>query len=163
MRIYLIGLPGVGKTRIGKLLANKLNLNFYDTDELIENNNEKHPKDIINQNGEAYFRYLETNTLKDLLIVDGIVSCGGGIVEISENRRYLDGLVVYLKVDPKDLTFEKEEIEKRPILQKDGIQKLYDKRKTKYKVFSNLIIDISNKSDLEIIQEVIEHYENINN
>ncbi|MGI6787628.1 MAG: shikimate kinase [Acholeplasmataceae bacterium] len=162
MRLYLIGLPGVGKSRIGQLLSRKLKLDFYDTDKIIEQKTNQVVKDIIRLKGESYFRRLETETLIELLKIDGVIACGGGVVEVLENKNYLQGIVIYLKTDPKDLSFTKEELEQRPLLETRGIENLYRKRAEKYQQFSHLIIDVSHKSDDEIISEVVNYYENIN-
>ncbi|MGI6782053.1 MAG: shikimate kinase [Acholeplasmataceae bacterium] len=164
MRIYLIGLPGVGKTTIGKMIAEKLNFNFYDTDDLIFKTVGEMPKDIINNKGEAYFREIETAILKSTLnLPKGIISCGGGIVEKQENQEFIKGLIVYLKADPHQLSFSDNEIKSRPLLEASGIVDLYEKRKNKYLDFSNLVIDVTNKSNEMVADEVIKSYENFNN
>ena len=66
MKIYLIGLPTVGKSRLGKIIAKELKISFYDLDEIITNLNRLSPKEIINNYGEAYFRKLETIALKSI-------------------------------------------------------------------------------------------------
>ena len=64
MKIYLIGLSGIGKTTIGKIISQKLEVDFYDTDELIKKEEKLLPKEIIIKYGEAHFRNIETKILK---------------------------------------------------------------------------------------------------
>lgn len=155
MKIYLIGLPGVGKSRIGFKLAEKLHLDFFDVDQLIEREEKKTPKEIIVKFGIKYFRELETKVLRDLRNVSGVVSCGGGIVETAENKLYMSGIVVYLEVDPNQIKFSSDDLDSRPILKERGIVELFLERECQYLSFSNLIISINNKNDEEIITEVL--------
>ncbi len=79
MRIALIGLPGSGKTTIGKYLARTLHLPFYDLDHVIERHYGTSIKKIFLQRGERYFRTIEWHWLLRLLANDTFVlACGGG-------------------------------------------------------------------------------------
>jgi len=163
MKIYLIGLPGIGKTTIGKIISEKLGIDFYDTDELIESEEKISPKEIIVKYGEAHFRNIETEVLGLTEDLDGVISCGGGIVERKENKRLFHGLVVYLKGDPKELVFSEDDIDSRPLLKESGIEKLYEKRAAKYLDFADYVVDVTLKSNDEVADEVIKYYENISN
>lgn len=97
----LIGPPGAGKSSIGKSLAKRMNLNFIDTDELIENRSGKKISDIFLEDGEAGFRALEKESvLEALRQADSIISLGGGAVLDSETQSVLREMnrVVYLEV-----------------------------------------------------------------
>jgi shikimate kinase len=99
--IVLIGPPGAGKSSIGKSLAKRMNLNFIDTDELIENRSGKKISDIFLEDGEAGFRALEKESvLEALRQADSIISLGGGAVLDSETQSVLREMnrVVYLEV-----------------------------------------------------------------
>ncbi|NLG31812.1 MAG: shikimate kinase [Acholeplasmataceae bacterium] len=163
MKIYLIGLPGIGKTTIGKIISQKLEVDFYDTDELIKKEEKLSPKEIIIKYGEAHFRNIETEVLGLTEELDGVISCGGGIVERKENKRLFHGVVIYLKIDPKTLTLTDKDIESRPLLKDNSIEKLYQKRADKYLDFADITIDITAKTNEEIANEVIKYYENISN
>ena len=78
-RILLIGPPGAGKSTVGQALANKLAIDFIDTDQVIENETGKTITDIFVVDGEPHFRALELQTLKTVLILEsGVISLGGG-------------------------------------------------------------------------------------
>ena len=88
--IYLVGFMGTGKTHIGKELARKKQWNFVDLDELIELRERRCISDIFAQDGESYFRRLETRALKEVAGQDTfVVACGGGVVIKPENIRLM--------------------------------------------------------------------------
>ena len=79
-KICVIGMPGSGKSTIGRALSDYLKFDFYDTDEQIEIESKSKIKDIFNQEGEEHFRKLERSILKKLILKRKIVvSTGGGI------------------------------------------------------------------------------------
>lgn len=101
MKYYLIGLPGSGKSTIGRELAHELKYKFIDTDKLIEGKY-GNISNIFKEHGEAYFRDVESEILKSLMCLDNVViSCGGGIVEREINKSYMNGIVVYLDASLK--------------------------------------------------------------
>jgi shikimate kinase len=78
--IYLVGFMGSGKSTVGKILAEKLNMNFIDIDKLIEEKEEMKIKDIFEQKGESYFRELERKQIEAIVNQKGlVVSTGGGL------------------------------------------------------------------------------------
>lgn len=84
-QIFLIGFMGTGKTYLGKKLAERLNLEFYDIDREIEKEAKLDVNDIFKLKGEKVFRKLEFIILKKWY-KSGIISTGGGIVELQKNR-----------------------------------------------------------------------------
>ena len=79
MIIYLIGMPGAGKSELGKKLSQVLNYQFIDMDEYIEKKACMFIDEIFNFYGEEYFRALETNTLKELSNLDNVVISTGAL------------------------------------------------------------------------------------
>lgn len=146
MRIYLIGMPGVGKSTIGEILSKKINYNYIDLDNYIEEKSMMFIDEIFSSYGEKYFRDLETNCLKEVSKLNNIViSCGGGIVENSDNKKIMNGYIIYL-----DSTLEniKKRIENqniiRPLLEDNKLEYLYKRRIDKYNYFANDIIKNDN-------------------
>lgn len=86
--IFLIGFMGTGKTYLGKQLAAKLELPFYDIDLEIEKKANLDVNDIFTKKGEQYFRKIETEVLLNW-DKPGVIATGGGIVEKEENRNFL--------------------------------------------------------------------------
>ena len=117
--IFVVGLMAVGKSTVGRLLAQSLGYEFYDTDHVIEERAGANIAWIFDVEGEAGFRDRETQVLSELSQEQGVViATGGGIVLRSENRRILAarGCVVHLD-SPLDKLLERTRNDKkRPLL-----------------------------------------------
>ena len=99
LNIVLIGLPGVGKTTLGKLVAEQFNKEFVDMDSLIVNKENMSIKEIFDKYGEEYFRNLESNLCMELESKNNLViSTGGGVILNKENVKSLakNGLIIFL-------------------------------------------------------------------
>lgn len=97
-------MPGVGKSTLGKKLAKEFNFRFIDLDELIEDETQISIAQIFLEGGENYFREQETKILQNRLPKEKIiVACGGGTPAFYDNLEWMkkNGLVVYIKADPK--------------------------------------------------------------
>jgi shikimate kinase len=104
--IYIIGFMGSGKTTTGKKLASLLGWSFVDLDKVIEKHTGKTIPEIFSQNGEDYFREIETRLLRTLKSDTNIViSTGGGTPCYSDNMDFMleNGLTLYLKLTPGEL------------------------------------------------------------
>lgn len=102
-RIILIGYMGAGKTTIGRVLAKRLGLEFYDLDWYIESRRMQKIPDIFARKGEEGFRQIERNMMHEVAEFEDIVlSCGGGTPCFFDNIDYLNqqGETVYLKCAP---------------------------------------------------------------
>ena len=101
--VALIGFMGVGKTVVGKALAEKLNKEFIELDTLIEKKAGKSIPDIFQQHGEITFRELEIDVIKEIANKKNLViACGGGIVlnKINIDRLKRESVIVYLTASP---------------------------------------------------------------
>ena len=107
--LVLIGMPSVGKTTVGKLLAARTERLFYDTDEELTAKIGPIP-DFIRQNGETAFRGAETDVIRDLTarVHGAVIATGGGAVLREENRRLLgeNGLLIRLERSVDSLVFD---------------------------------------------------------
>lgn len=117
--LYLIGMMGSGKTTIGKLLADRFEYQFFDTDQLIEQITQQSVSKIFAESGESVFRQLETQVMSELSsYVRKMVSTGGGIVITPENWGHLrSGVIIWLDVPIDVLKSRLESDTSRPILQ----------------------------------------------
>ena len=166
--IYLIGMPGCGKSHIGSVLAGKTQRIFIDMDDLYEQVYGTTPEKEIETNKEDFFRKRESSLLKDIskhkygtfrgdTVRGRIISCGGGIVTREENREYIkeNSTVIYIKRD-----LEKLDIKGRPLSKQNGLDELFKARKEKYEDFSD--ISFENKGSIEdCVKEILETLKNV--
>lgn len=165
--IILIGMPGCGKSTVGKLLAKEMNRPLVDLDRVIEEKAGKSINEIFATQGEAEFRKMETETFQNAVGGGRIIATGGGIVTIPCNRETAEkGIVVFLN-RPLEILLETTDTKERPLL-KDGrerLKKLYEERYDLYCQWAN--VRIENVGDIEdIVKKIINEvnqYENNGN
>lgn len=156
--IALIGMPGVGKTTIGKAIAEKTGKKFADTDELITEKAEVSIPDIFAKYGEEKFRDIESGVLEEISKKSGyVIACGGGIVLRKENRRYLtqNSTVVFLKRDLSLLARDG-----RPLSANADLRAMYDRRLPFYADAADITLDITSdacENAEAVIKAVAEH------
>jgi shikimate dehydrogenase len=154
--IVLIGMPGSGKSTIGKALANKLGYKFIDTDSLIEKKEGMTIKEIFEKKGEPYFRKKEEEVSRKL--VDSkklVIATGGGMVinpRIMANLSYNSTLVYLYTNDEIDLYNGK-----RPLLKnKEDYYRLLKERKPLYQKYSDISILKGYDEIDEVVERIIE-------
>lgn len=161
--IALVGMPSCGKTTMARLLSEKLNRVYFDTDKLIEEREGKIPE-IFENKGEKYFRDLETSVLEEVSKKTGIIIATGGGTPLREINRDLllqNSLVIYLDRDIKNL-----ETEGRPLSKNlEALEKMYGERNKIYQDISHIKIKVieDEEKTLEKILEEIKNYENFSN
>jgi len=162
MNIFIVGPMGSGKSTVGKIISDELFLNFFDTDEEIENRTGASIDWIFDLEGEEGFRKRESGVLEEMVQKNSVVlSTGGGIILSENNRELLSsrGTVFYLAT-PISVQLERTAKDKdRPLL-KNGdpgqiLQELHEKRKNLYKSVSDHIVETEDKSSQEVASEII--------
>lgn len=162
--IILIGFMGCGKSSVGIRLSYALKRTIIDTDKWIEKRQEMTISEIFASKGEAAFRQMETDCLKELIETEEgrIISTGGGLPVREENHAFLKelGRVYYLKVTPETVYERLKGDTTRPLLQGDDpqtkIKQLLKGREPLYEKCADVIIEVSGKSFDEIIAEIVE-------
>lgn len=158
--IVLIGFMGVGKTSIGTFLARKTKVNFCDTDRMITKSQAATPQEIFQSHGEVYFRQVESKVLAQALTQHGIISTGGGIVELRYNLQLLrqsKATIVYLYGDLFHLMPRLLPNHKRPLIEHNSSRDLFElwqRRDKIYRSIADLIIDTTGKRNNVIAAEV---------
>lgn len=108
--IFLVGMPGAGKTTVGRKLSVALDMPFFDLDEYLEVRENDSIRNIFTKRGEAYFREAETAALRELAAKAGgaVVATGGGAPCFNDNMAFMTevGTTVYLKV-PSEILAER--------------------------------------------------------
>ena len=133
LNLTLIGMPGSGKTTLGKKIAKEQNRKFVDLDDAFKDEYGITPAQCITQKGEDVFRQMETQIAKKILPQSSLViATGGGIVTRKENWFYLraNSKVIYLERPLEFLL--KQDTSNRPLSQNNKIEKLYKKRTSLY-------------------------------
>lgn len=144
--IVLIGMPGSGKSTVGKILAQKLNREFIDTDEEIVKKDGLSVTEIFKQSGEDYFRQIETEVTKDVgKFLGKVIATGGGTIMREENRNALvqNGTIIWLKRNLTELATDGRPLSKDEV----AIKELYNARKSTYESFADYQIDVADDAD----------------
>ncbi|HAI96093.1 MAG: shikimate kinase AroK [Cycloclasticus sp.] len=160
--IYLIGPMAAGKSTIGKLLAKRLNMEFYDTDAEIISCTGVEISLIFELEGEEGFRARETNQLQLLSKLDGaVVATGGGIVLKKINRDILKktGRVIYLQCSVEQQLSRTKFDTKRPLLQIDNpkkkLEELMQQRAPLYESLADVTVSTNKTSSRKVISSII--------
>lgn len=157
--IVLIGMPGCGKTTIGKLLADRLNMQFCDIDQYIEQKEGKSISDIFKK-GEAFFRCIENKAVKEVSKNSSfVISTGGGVIKSAENMKLLkkNGVILFINRSVEDIISDVD-TSARPLL-KDGKEKLYTLYKERYPLYKQYCdCEIKNDTNLQIVMDRIVTY-----
>lgn len=150
--IVLIGMPGCGKSTVGKALAEKLGRKFVDIDDAVEKDARLTIPEIIEKFGENYFRVLETRMISHFGKESNLViATGGGCITRTVNYPLLhqNATIIWLKRDISQLPTDG-----RPLSQKGNLEDLYRIRKPFYQAFSDVVIE---NNDLEhSVQQIME-------
>lgn len=162
--LILIGFMGCGKTTVGQQLAKRLSYSFLDTDKYIEEKLGRTVGRIFEEEGEEFFRRLETETIKELTgnLDRTVISVGGGLPVRPGNAEALKklGTVIYLEASKEVLAERLKNDTTRPLLSgKDGLIKmelLYDQRLPFYEAAADFKIVTGNKNLQEVINSILE-------
>lgn len=141
--LVLIGMPGSGKTKIGRMLSARLKMPLVDTDELVSARAGKTIPELFTQLGEAGFRALETQAVREAAALDGaVIATGGGVVLREENMAALaeTGIIFFRDRDPAAIAGE--DHKGRPLIGEDRekVFRLYTERIELYRKYARYII-----------------------
>ncbi|NJP89202.1 shikimate kinase [Nonomuraea sp. FMUSA5-5] len=159
-KAVLIGPPGSGKTTLGRLLAERLGVEFRDTDADVEAVAGKPVADIFVEDGEARFRELEHEAVRRALAEhDGILSLGGGAVLHEETQALLAGHhVVYLQVGLSDAVQRVGLAAARPLLvlnPRSQLKKLMEERRPVYERLAAVTVVTDKREPEELADEIV--------
>lgn len=169
MNITLIGMPNAGKSIVGKELARRLNCNFIDTDEIIEEKlNLKLPQ-IVDNFGEHGFLGIEEQTVLKLGKLDNcVISPGGSIVYSIKAMLFLkrNSVVVFLNASFESIN---KRISNQPMrgiigLKKKGLKALFDERLPIYEKYADITIEMPEDFNIDaVIKEIIQKIDEVRN
>ena len=163
--IVLVGMMGSGKSSIGKILSNKLNIKFIDIDKIIEEKENMTISKIFEIKGENYFRKIEEDTCLNILkLKNKIISLGGGSY-INEKIRKLilkDCISIWLNWRDETIINRIKNSKKRPLVTNMKISEIKSLISCRSKIYntSNFKINCDNLSIYQIANKIINYYEN---
>lgn len=155
--IFFVGFLGVGKSTLARNLGQLFNRHYVDTDQLVERSLGKTVAEVFSEDGEDFFRDVETVQLGHLRVRKSLlVSCGGGIIEREENCDLMHdmGVVVFLDGDLVDSLRQIRRPEKRPDLGTAAhAEELYCHRRPLYEGTADITIDVRNRTFEQVALE----------
>jgi shikimate kinase len=160
--LILVGLPGVGKTTIGRAAAKQLGRQFLDFDQEIERRAGMNVRDIFRLKGEEHFRAMEFALTEELSATGGMVlSPGGGWITQNRSVELLRsaGRIIYLRASPEAVARRLRRVETRPLLAgRDpvvALRELYEKRRALYET-ADTVLDTETLARQQLIDKVVE-------
>jgi len=166
LTLVLIGLPGSGKSSVGRQLGRRLNLTFDDSDTRIEQRIGCSIRDYFEREGETSFRDIEQSVLAELVPgAGGVIATGGGSVLREANRRLLqqNSRVIYLRSSPEDLFRRLRHDVKRPLLQVADplgrLRELHAARDPLYRETAHDIVDTGRPSVSMLVHLIVSQLE----
>ena len=162
MRCVLVGMPGAGKSSVGRQLARRLNVAFWDSDAVIEQRVGCTVRDFFDRQGEAAFRDQEAVVIRELSSGDDcVLATGGGSVLRPENRAVLhaNGTVMYLRASPEQLYRRLKNDTKRPLLQVadplQALKDLYATRDPLYRETAHFVMETGRPSLAMLVNKIL--------
>ena len=159
--IALVGLPGSGKSTVGRQLARRLQLPYIDSDQVIVERLGCTIREYFEREGEERFRDVEESVIDELTQQQGVLSTGGGAVLRPANRAHLRGRgkVVYLKSTPEELFRRLRHDTSRPLLQAadplERLRELYAVRDPLYRETAHFVTETGRPSVATLVNMII--------
>ena len=161
--LVLVGMMGVGKSTVGRMVAAQLDRPLFDSDEMIEERTGRTVREIWSDDGEAAFRTLETEMLLDALaeVEQSVIAAAGGVVLSDRNREALQGSdahVVWLLADVDLLLDRVRNGMHRPLLDDDPegtLRRMYAEREPLYQEVADAIVSVDHRSPHDVAKAVL--------
>ena len=161
--IALVGMPGSGKSTVGRALARRLHMDLVDSDQVIEQRLGCAIRSYFDVHGEAAFRDVEEAVIDELTADSSslVLATGGGAVLRPVNRQRLRerGTVIYLRASPEQLSKRLQHDTKRPLLQVADplkrLRELYSERDPLYRECAHFVIDTRGSSLSALVSRIL--------
>lgn len=157
--IVLVGMPGVGKSTLGIVLAKTLKKPFVDTDLVIQEREDRFLQEIINDDGLEAFLKIEEEAVLSLKVRNHVIATGGSVIYSPAAMAHLkkDGTIIYLKLPLSTIEKRIRNITTRGIVMGKGrsLQDLYEERAALYEAYADLVVDCSGRRDEDLIGDLV--------
>lgn len=159
--ISLIGMPAVGKSTVGNLLAGQMGFDFLDTDELIQSKEHQSLSQIIEAKGLSRFLEIEENNIVGLTCRENIIATGGSVVYRKKAMDHLSEIstIIYLSVDLDILLTRLSDIISRGVAigPEKSIQDLYKERTPLYDTYCDIKIDCASMTAEQVVETIVKY------
>lgn len=156
--VVLIGMPGVGKSTIGVVLAKNLGISFVDSDLVIQEQEGRKLHELIEEYGLDGFLEIEGRVIASLSPKKAVIATGGSAIYSESAMEYLNSIatICYLKLSYESIRDRLGDLAERGVVLRDGetLKELYDERVPLYEKYANLTVDCENKNIREIVIEM---------
>lgn len=157
--VVLIGMPGVGKSTSGVILAKVLNYDFLDSDLVIQKKTGQRLKDIISGEGIDGFNTVENQINREIQCENTVIATGGSVVYGKEAMEHFQeiGTIVYLKISYESLDERLGDLDERGVVHKKGqtLQDIYEERTALYEKYADVTVELDGKTVAETVDAVL--------
>ena len=157
--VVLIGMPGVGKSTSGVILAKVLNYDFLDSDLVIQKKTGQRLKDIISGEGIDGFNAVENQINREIQCENTVIATGGSVVYGKEAMEHFQkiGTIVYLKISYESLDERLGDLDERGVVHKKGqtLQDIYEERTALYEKYADVTVELDGKTVAETVDAVL--------
>ena len=164
--VILIGMPGVGKSTSGVILAKVLNYDFLDSDLVIQKKMGKRLKDIISEQGIEGFNAVENKINSEISVSNTVIATGGSVVYGQDAMAHFQeiGTIVYLRIGYERLDKRLGDLDERGVVHKEGqtLLQLYEERTALYEKYADVTVDLDNKNVAETVDAILTELEQYN-
>lgn len=161
--LVLIGMPGVGKSTVGVILAKVLGYEFLDSDLLIQKEEKALLREIIEREGLDGFLDIENKVNSSIDVSNAVIATGGSVVYCQEAMEHLKkiGTVIYLKLDYSILRRRLGNLKGRGVVLREGqtLKGLFDERTPLYEMYADVVVDEKKLNVEQTLQKILEELE----
>ena len=157
--IVLIGMPGVGKSTSGVILAKVINYDFLDSDLVIQQQTKKLLKEIIREEGIDGFNAVENQINAGIDVENTVIATGGSVIFGADAMAHFKetGIVVYLRISYDQLDKRLGDLDERGVVHKEGqtLRDIYDERTRLYEKYADVTVDLDGKDVAGTVDAIV--------
>lgn len=155
--IVLTGMPNSGKSTVGLLLSERLNMSFVDTDQVIKDKEKRNLADIVNEEGLEKFLEIQEKYIIGLHLNGFVISTGGSVVLRETTMEHLkkNAKIVFLKISQEQAENRMKKERRFARSENQSFEEMFNERQPLYEKYADIVIDCKTKQKEEITSEII--------